>query len=144
MIEFSKDHSQAWIEMMSAYQVFREKLFDWSHEPDHKKQKDLLLELDTWESRNIHKRMLVVDFLRSTEMWDKKAILLVLKELTGIAIHEHEEIAAYTRIHNGCLILHDMHCKTEFSHYVDRYANLIEQAYGLDEVELSNMKKTLF
>ena len=179
MIEFSKDHSQAWIEMMSAYQVFREKLFDWSHEPDHKKQKDLLLELDTWESRNIHKRMLVVDFLRSTEMWDKKAILLVLKELTGIAIHEHEEIAAYTRMalsklkdqserraiaeevlrlvaieerkaepdpvvfHNGCLILHDMHCKTEFSHYVDRYANLIEQAYGLDGKDLADMKKTL-
>ena len=29
MIEFSKDHSSAWMEMMSAYQVFREKLFDY-------------------------------------------------------------------------------------------------------------------
>ena len=28
MIEFSKDHSSAWMEMMSAYQVFREKLFE--------------------------------------------------------------------------------------------------------------------
>ena len=31
MIEFSKDHSSAWMEMMSAYQVFRAKLFDWAH-----------------------------------------------------------------------------------------------------------------
>ena len=38
MIEFSKDHSSAWMEMMSAYQVFRAKLFDWAHEPI-KKQK---------------------------------------------------------------------------------------------------------
>ena len=30
MIEFSKDHSSAWMEMMSAYQVFRAKLFDWA------------------------------------------------------------------------------------------------------------------
>ena len=31
MIEFSKDHSSAWMEMMSAYQIFRAKLFDWAH-----------------------------------------------------------------------------------------------------------------
>ena len=42
MIEFSKDHSSAWMEMMSAYQIFRAKLFDWAHEPDQKKQKDCL------------------------------------------------------------------------------------------------------
>ena len=71
MIEFSKDHSSAWMEMMSAYQVFREKLFDWAHESDQKKQKDLLLELDSWENRDIHRRMLVVDLLRSTEMGRK-------------------------------------------------------------------------
>lgn len=86
MIEFSKDHSSAWMEMMSAYQIFRAKLFDWAHEPDQKKQKDLLLELDSWENRDIHRRMLVVDLLRSTEMWDEKALLLVLKELTAIAL----------------------------------------------------------
>ena len=51
MIEFSKDHSSAWMEMMSAYQIFRAKLFDWAHEPDQKKQKDLLLELDSWENQ---------------------------------------------------------------------------------------------
>ena len=98
MIEFSKDHSSAWMEMMSAYQIFRAKLFDWAHEPDQKKQKDLLLELDSWENRDIHRRMLVVDLLRSTEMWDEKALLLVLKELTAIALQEQDEIAAYARM----------------------------------------------
>ena len=98
MIEFSKDHSSAWMEMMSAYQIFRAKLFDWAHEPDQKKQKDLLLELDSWENRDIHRRMLVVDLLRSTEMWDEKALLLVLKEPTAIALQEQDEIAAYARM----------------------------------------------
>ena len=179
MIEFSKDHSPAWMEMMSAYQFFRAKLFDWAHEPDQKKQKDLLLELDFWENRDIHRRMLVVDLLRSTEMWDEKALLLVLKELTAIALLEQDEIAAYARMalsklkdqserltiadevlrlavveeekaepdpvifHNGCLLLYDLHCEAEFSQYADRYANLIEQAYGLDKNDLTDMKKTL-
>ena len=179
MIEFSKDHSSAWMEMMSAYQVFREKLFDWTHEPDQKKQKDLLLELDSWENRDIHRRMLVVDLLRSTEMWDEKALLLVLKELTAIALQEQEVIAAFVRMalsklkgrserlaiadevlrlvaeeegkaepdpvvfHNGCLLLYDLHCEAEFSQYADRYGTLIEQAYGLDEKDLADMKKTL-
>lgn len=79
MIEFDKNHSTAWMEMMSAYQIFRAKLFDWTHEPDQVKQKDLLQELGSWESRDLHRRMLVVDFLRSTEMWDKKSLLLVQK-----------------------------------------------------------------
>ena len=51
---------------------FRVKLLDWAHEPDQIKQTDLLLELDSWENRDLHRRMLVVDLLRSTEMWDKK------------------------------------------------------------------------
>ena len=179
MVEFSKNHSSAWMEMMSAYQVFRVKLLDWAHEPDQIKQKDLLLELDSWENRDIHRRMLVVDLLRSTEMWDKKALLLVQKELTAIALQEQEVIAAFVRMalsklkgrserlaiadevlrlvaeeegkaepdpvvfHNGCLLLYDLHCEAEFSQYADRYANLIEQAYGLDEKDLAGMKKTL-
>ena len=179
MIEFGKEHSSSWQEMMLAYQFFRAKLFDWAHEPDQKKQKDLLLELDSWENRDIHRRMLVVNLLRSTEMWDEKALLLVLKELTAIALQEQDEIAAYARMalskikdqserltiadevlrlaavegekpepdpvifHNGCLLLFDLHCEAEFSQYVDRYANLIDQAYGLDEKDLTEMKKTL-
>ena len=123
--------------------------------------------------------MLAVDLLRSTEMWDKKALLLVQKELTAIALQEQDEIAAYARMalsklkdqseqltiadevlrlaaveeekaepdsvvfHNGCLLLYDLHCEAEFSQYADRYANLIEQAYGLDGKDLANMKKTL-
>lgn len=98
MIEFDKNHSTAWMEMMSAYQIFRAKLFDWTHEPDQVKQKDLLQELGSWESRDLHRRMLVVDFLRSTEMWDKKSLLLVQKELTAAALYEQEETAAYARM----------------------------------------------
>ena len=158
---------------------FWAKLFDWAHEPDQIKQKDLLLELDSWENRELHRRMLVVDLLRSTEMWDKKALLLVQKELTAIALQEQEVIAAFVRMalsklkgrserlaiadevlrlvaeeegkaepdpvvfHNGCLLLYDLHCEAEFSQYADRYANLIEQAYGLDGKDLADMKKTL-
>lgn len=179
MIEFSKDHSSAWMEMMSAYQVFRAKLFDWAHEPDQVKQKDLLQELGSWESRDLHRRMLVVDFLRSTEMWDKKSLLLVQKELTAAALYEQEETAAYARMalsklkgqperfaiadevlhlaavetekadpdpvvfHNGCLLLYDLRCETQFSQYADHYGSLIEQAYGLNKKDLADMKKTV-
>ena len=179
MIEFGKDHSPAWLELMSAYQIFLARLFDWAHEPDQIKQKDLLLELDSWQNRDLHRRMLVVDLLHSTDMWDEKALLLVLKELTAIALLEQDEIAAYARMalsklkdqserltiadevlrlvaeeegkaepdpvvfHNGCLLLYDLHCEAEFSQYADRYGTLIEQAYGLDEKDLADMKKTL-
>lgn len=179
MIEFDKNHSTAWMEMMSAYQVFRAKLFDWAHEADQIKQTDLLLELDSWERRDLHKRMLVVDFLRSTEMWDKKSLLLVQKELTAISLYEQDEVAAYARmalsklkgqperfaiadevlhlaavetekadpdpavLHNGCLLLYDLRCARQFSQYADRYGALIEQAYGLDETDLADMKITL-
>ena len=43
----------------------------------------------------------------------------------------------------GCLLLYDLHCEAEFSQYADRYGTLIEQAYGLDEKDLADMKKTL-
>lgn len=179
MIEFDKDHSSTWIEMMSAYQVFRAKLFDWANEPDQVKQKDLLMELGSWKNRDLHRRLLVVDFLHSTEMWDKKAIILLKKELTAIALQEQDEVAACARMallklkcqperlaiadevlrmavveeekaepdpvvfHNGCLLLYDLQCKSQFLQYIARYGNLIEQAYGLDEKDLADMKKTL-
>lgn len=179
MIEFGKDHSSAWIEMMSAYQVFRAKLFDWASEPDQVKQKDLLMELSSWKNRDIHRRLLVVDFLRSTEMWDKKVIILLKKELTAIALQEQDEVAACARMallklkcqperlaiadevlrmavveeekaepdpvvfHNGCLLLYDLQCESQFLQYIAQYGNLIEQANGLDEKDLADMKKTL-
>ena len=179
MIAFDKEHSSAWMEMMSAYQIFRAKLFDWAHEPDQVKQKDLLLEFGSWKNRELPRRMLVVDLLRSTEMWDEKALLLAQKELTAVALYEQDEVAAYARMalsklkgrperlaiadevlhlavveeekaepdpvvfHNGCLLLYDLHCEAEFSQYADRYGTLIEQAYGLDEKDLADMKKTL-
>ena len=179
MIEFDKDHSSAWMKMMSAYQVFRAKLFDWANEPDQVKQKDLLMEIGSWENRDLHRRMLVVDFLRSTEMWDEKILLLVQKELAAIALQERDEVAACARMallklkgqperlaiadevlhlaaveeekaepdpvvfHNGCLLLYDLQCEAQFSQYAALYGNLIEQAYGLDEKDLTDMKKTL-
>mgnify|MGYP000246584816 FL=1 len=98
MIEFGKDHSPAWLELMSAYQIFRARLFDWSREPDQVKQRDLLLELGSWENRDLNRRTLVADLLRSAEMWDEKALLLVQKELTAIALQEQEVIAAFVRM----------------------------------------------
>ena len=95
MIEFGKDHSPAWLELMSAYQIFRARLFDWSREPDQVKQRDLLLELGSWENRDLNRRTLVADLLRSAEMWDEKALLLVQKELTAIPLQEQEVIAAF-------------------------------------------------
>jgi len=179
MIEFDKNHSTAWMEMMSAYQAFRIKLFDWTNEPDQVKQKDLLQELGSWENRDLHRRMLVMDFLRSTEMWDKKSLRLVQKELTAAALYEQDEVAAYARMalskfkdqserlavadevlrlaavekekadpdpvvfHNGCLLLYNLRCETQFSQYADHYGSLIEQAYDLDEKDLADMKKTM-
>lgn len=98
MIEFSKEHSPVWMDLMSAYQAFRAKVFDWVHEPDQVKRQDLWLELGSRENRDLHRRMLVADFLRSTEMWNKKVIFLAEKELTAIALQEQDEIAAYARM----------------------------------------------
>lgn len=39
----------------------------------------------------------MVDFLRSTQMWDEKALLSIQKELTAIALQEQDEIAASPR-----------------------------------------------
>ena len=134
MIEFSKDHGRAWMEMMSAYQIFRAKLFDWAHELDQIKQKDLLLELDSWENRELHRRMLVVDLLRSTEMWEV---------LRLAAVEEEKAEPDPVVFHNGCLLLHELLCAAQFSQYTERYGTLIEQAYGLDENGLADIKKTL-
>ena len=81
-----------------SYQIFRARLFDWSREPDQVKQRDLLLELGSWENRDLNRRTLVADLLRSAEMWDEKALLLVQKELTAIALQEQEVIAAFVRM----------------------------------------------
>ena len=144
MIEFGKDHSPAWLELMSAYQIFRARLFDWSREPDQVKQRDLLLELGSWENRDLNRRTLVADLLRSAEMWDEKALLLVADEVLRLVAEEEGKAEPDPVVfHNGCLLLYDLHCEAEFSQYADRYGTLIEQAYGLDEKGLADMKKTL-
>ena len=94
MIEFSKDHSPAWLEMISAYQVFRAKLSEWSCKSDQVKQEDLSLALHSWENRDIHSRMLVLALLRCTELWDQELIRLVKKDLNEAALYEQDEAAA--------------------------------------------------
>lgn len=99
MIEFSKEHSKSWLELMTAYQEYQTKLFHWVKENDATKHHDLYMELHTpIIERDMHKRLLVINFLKSTDMWDKQAILLVYQELTEIALREEEEIAAYARM----------------------------------------------
>ena len=181
MIEFDKAHSEAWLELMCAYQSFEYKLYDWAKQSNAVKYQDLLMEVGPWDwkSRDFHKRLLVINFLRSTEMWDNQAILLVHKELTAIALQEQQELAAYARMvvekikhcperfavadevfvlaeaeekctepdvdvfHNGCLLLYDLGCEAHFSRFVERYGDLIEQAYGLDKSDFVRMKESL-
>ncbi len=99
MIEFNKEHSSTWLELMAAYQNFREKIFYWAKENDNTKYHDLSIELSTpILERDLFKRLLIIDFLQSTDMWDETAILLIYKQLTDIALQEQDEIAAGARI----------------------------------------------
>lgn len=99
MIEFSKEHSKTWLELMAIYQEFRTKIFNWVKETNNVKYHDLYMELSTPViKRDLHKRLLVLHFLRNTDMWDGKTILLVYEELTEIALQEQEEVAAYARM----------------------------------------------
>lgn len=98
MIEFSKEHSEAWLELMTAYQNYRSKIFSWVNENPDVKYLDLYIELSPQPlKRDLHKRLLVMDFLRNTDMWDENAILSVFEELTQISLQEQEEVAAYAR-----------------------------------------------
>lgn len=98
-MEFSREHSEAWLELMTAYQDFRVKIFNWTKEENDIKYHDLHLELSIpIGQRDLYKRLLVMNFLRSTDMWDEKSILLVSDELTEIAMQEQEEAAAYARM----------------------------------------------
>jgi len=99
MIDFDKEHSEAWLELMAAYQDYRVRIFNWAKEKDEIKYRDLHMELSTpLVERDLHKRLLILNFLRSTDMWDEKAIVSVSEELTRIALQEQEEAAAYARM----------------------------------------------
>lgn len=99
MIDFQKEHSKAWSELMTAYQDFRVKLFNWAKEDPDIKYHDLSIELSPPPlQRDLHKRLLILDFLRNTDMWDEDAIRSVWEELTIIALQEQEEAAAYARM----------------------------------------------
>ena len=99
MIEFSKEHSKAWLDLMAAYQEFRAKIFHWANENNNVKFHDLYIELSSpIMERNLHRRLLTVNFLQNTDMWDEKAIVLVCEELTDIALQEQDEVAAYSRM----------------------------------------------
>lgn len=99
MIEFGKEHSKTWIELMTAYQDYKIKIFNWTKEDIDVKYNDLYIELNqSLFKRDLHKRLLIMDFLRGTDMWDESVILSVFKELTEIALHDQEVIASYARM----------------------------------------------
>ena len=99
MIEFSKEHSKAWLELMTVYQDYRVKIFNWAKENPDVKYNDLYIELNQpLLKRDLHKRLLIMNFLRSTDMWDENVILSVFDELTKIALQEQDEVAAYARM----------------------------------------------
>lgn len=100
MIEFSKEHSEAWLELMAAYQDYQSKIFNWAHENPDVKYLDLHMELHAvpLHERDLHKLLLVTNFLRSTDMWDEKAIVLIWEELTRVALQEQDEAAAWARL----------------------------------------------
>lgn len=90
-----RKHSNSFQELMAAYQQFQDRLFDWTHENAHTKQADLLCELSQPICRrDLHKRLFLLNLLKSTEMWDIQAIASVCSELTEIALYEQDEIAA--------------------------------------------------
>ncbi|MUU10459.1 MAG: hypothetical protein EP146_03320 [Oscillibacter sp.] len=77
---------------------FRARLFDWSREPDQVKQRDLLLELGSWENRISTEERWWRIFYAAPRCGMKKPLLLVQKELTAIALQEQEVIAAFVRM----------------------------------------------
>ncbi|MFG6368912.1 MAG: hypothetical protein K1W16_10890 [Lachnospiraceae bacterium] len=97
MIAFDKEHSPSWLALMKDYQRYRAAVFRWVEENAEVKQKDLLMELTPLfgNKRDLSRRLLVTDFLQSTDMWDEKTIALVWKELTQIALSEQEEVAGW-------------------------------------------------
>lgn len=101
MIEFSSEHSATWLELMRAYQKYREAIFYWVKETDTVKRQDLFLELGApidSSDRDLHKRLRVTAFLSSQEMWDEKTLLLACEELVVLALTEQEEVAARARM----------------------------------------------
>ena len=97
MTKFHKDHSLSWLKLMECYQQYRIAVFQWVKEKEDIRRKDLLMELTPLfgKERNLNRRLLVTDFLHSTDMWDEKTIALVWKELTQIALAEQEEVAGW-------------------------------------------------
>lgn len=124
MIEFSKEHSKEWLELMVAYQNYRIKLFNWTKENIDVKYRDLFMELNQpLFERNLHKRLLIMDFLRNTDMWDENVILSIFKELIKISLQEQEVIASYARM----TLKKIAHCSKQIE--------IVEQVFMLAEKE---------
>ena len=81
-----------------SYQIFRARLFDLEPRTGSGKAKRPATGAWFLGNRDLNRRTLVADLLRSAEMWDEKALLLVQKELTAIALQEQEVIAAFVRM----------------------------------------------
>ena len=97
MVSFGGGHSGSWLELMRAYQQYREAVFGWLKEDEAVRRGDLLAELTSLfgSGRDLQRRLLVTDFLRGAEMWDEGTIALVWRELTQAAWAEQEEVAAW-------------------------------------------------
>ncbi|MCM1240189.1 MAG: hypothetical protein NC331_12505 [Lachnospiraceae bacterium] len=100
MMTSGEEHSSAWLELMTAYQEFRHAIFNWAHESDAVKYQDLFMELGApvnSRERDLHRRLMVTNLLKNTDMWDEKVIMLVSRELTEIALCEHLEVSCNAR-----------------------------------------------
>ena len=87
---------------------------------------------------------IVGSVLALSKIKDPSERLTIADEVLRLSVVEGEKAEPDPVIfHNGCLLLYDLQCEAHFLQYVDRYANLIEQAYGLEEKDLTDMKRTL-
>ena len=79
-----------------------------------------------------------------SKLKDQSERLSIANEVLRLAAVEEEKAEPDPVVfHNGCLLLHELLCAAQFSQYTERYGTLIEQAYGLDENGLADIKKTL-
>ena len=78
-----------------------------------------------------------------SKLKDQSERLTIADEVLRLAAVEEEKAEPDPVVfHNGCLLLYDLQCEMQFSQYADRYANLIEQAYGLDAVSYTHLHRS--
>ena len=84
--------SEQWAQLKQARAIYKAAIFDWCHLDNDIKRNDLLPELNG----TLHQQLMVSDFLQSTEMWDREAIIAIFHELVDEALNGQEEVAAWS------------------------------------------------